>query len=210
MKIKFLGHAGFLIDDLVIDPFLTGNPKAVDKPADIQCKYVLITHDHPDHVGDAFDIAKKNDAVVVGMYEVTAKAEEAGCKTEPMNIGGKIKLGGWEIKMEMAFHSAGVGAPASFIIKKSGKTVYHAGDTCYFMDMERFKEYSIDIAMLPIGDRFTMGAEDAAKACKAIGCKTAIPIHFGTFPFLGQSADTFKKLCSCDCVVFDVGEVKEL
>jgi L-ascorbate metabolism protein UlaG (beta-lactamase superfamily) len=206
MKVRYLGHSGVQIDDLVIDPFLTGNSFAKEKPEAIKCKYVLITHDHPDHVGDAFDIARRNGATIVAIHELAVRAQEQGCKAQGMNIGGTMILGDWTIRMEMAFHSAGVGASASFIIGKSGKTIYHAGDTCLFLDMQRFREYHIDLAFIPIGDRYTMGPQDAARSCEMIGCKKAVPIHYRTFPMLLQTAGGFKKQCPCECVVMEPGD----
>lgn len=210
MKIQFLGHAGFLIDDLLIDPFISGNPLAKVKPEDIKCKVICVTHNHPDHLGDAFEIAKRNNATIVGIHEIAVLAQEKGLKAEGMNIGGKLKINKWQIKMEIAFHSSASGMPCSFILKKDNKVLYHAGDTGYFSDMERFKEYNIDIAFIPIGDRYTMGIEDALKCIKAINCKIAVPMHYATFPFIEQNPSKFKERCTCRCEVFEIGEVKNL
>ena len=210
MKIRYLGHSSFLIENLLIDPFISGNPKCNTDPMDIKCSIICVTHDHPDHLGDAFEIAKNNDAVVVAIHEIAQLASSKGIKSEGMNIGGTVKVGEWKIKMVNAQHSAGVGHPAGFILKKSGKTIYHAGDTGLFGDMKLIGEEGIDIAMLPVGDRYTMGTDDALKAVKLLKPKIVIPMHYGTFPIINPSPDEFKNKCPVRTEVFGIGEEKDL
>jgi L-ascorbate metabolism protein UlaG (beta-lactamase superfamily) len=119
MKIKFLGHSTFLIDDLLIDSFIKENPLCTVKIKDIECKTVCVTHDHWDHLGDAFEIAKNNKATIVGITDITKKADEKKLKTEHMNIGGTIKVGDWQITLVPAVHS---GNPGGFVLKKD-KTI---------------------------------------------------------------------------------------
>jgi L-ascorbate metabolism protein UlaG (beta-lactamase superfamily) len=193
LKITFLGHAGFLLDDgtnvAAIDPFLTGNPVAKHKPEDISCQYILLTHGHSDHIGDTVAIAQANNATVVGAFELTAYLGGQGvAKSEPMNPGGRITTDfGW-VALTQAFHSNSfegtyLGMPCGVVANIGGVTVYHCGDTCLFGDMKLIGEiYKPDIAFIPAGDRFTMGPELAAKAAEFINPKVAVPIHWGTWP----------------------------
>src|SRR3990172_9319324 len=118
MKIKWLGHAAFLIDDLLIDPFIKDNPACPVKVNDVKCKIVCVTHDHSDHLGDAFEIAKRNNATFVAVHELAMKAKEMGINAEGMNIGGPFKVGDWEISMVNAVHSSDAGHPVGFILRK--------------------------------------------------------------------------------------------
>lgn len=206
MKIKFLGHSAFLIDDLLIDPYIKENPVCTVKVEDIKCKIICITHDHQDHLGDAFEIAKNNNAIIVGIFDIVRKAEEQGLKTELMNIGGPLKVGDWLIRLVPATHS---GNPVGFVLKKN-KTIYHAGDTGLFMDMMLIGEYKIDIALLPIGGRYTMDIEQAVEACKLLKCKTAIPMHYNTWDFIKADPEEFKKKTSCEVVILKPGETYEV
>ncbi len=206
MKIKFLGHSAFLIDDLLIDPFIKDNPICPVKIEDIKCKIICITHDHWDHIGDSFEIAKNNDATLVGVSDTVKKAEEVGIKTEHMNIGGMVKLGDWEIILVPATHS---GNPSGFILKKD-KTVYHAGDTGLFMDMMLIGGYNIDVALLPIGGRYTMDIEQAVEACKLLKCKKAIPMHYNTWEVIKANPEEFKKKAPCEVIILKPGEEFEV
>lgn len=182
MKIKYLSHSGFLIDDLVVDPFLTGNENAPVKPGDVACRVVCITHDHKDHIGDAFNIAKTNKATVVAVHEIAVEAEKKKLAAEGMNMGGNIEVAGWKIKMIQAVHSSSLGSPAGFVLEKDGKKIYHAGDTALFTSMSFLEADDIDIALLPIGGRYTMDVEDALIAITLIKPKLVIPMHYNTFP----------------------------
>lgn len=202
MKIKFLGHSAFLIDDLIIDPFIKENPVCLVKIEDIKCKIICITHDHLDHLGDAFEIAKRNDATIVGITDIVKKAEERGLKTELMNIGGPIKVGSWKIRLVPATHS---GNPVGFILKKE-KTIYHAGDTGLFMDMMLISDNNIDVALLPIGGRYTMDIDQAVEACKLLKCKRAIPMHYNTWDIIKADPEKFKKNAPCEVMILKPGE----
>lgn len=212
MKVKYLGHSSFLIENLLIDPFISGNPKANINPDDIRCDIICITHDHSDHLGDAFEIARRNNATIVAIHEVAVLAQKKGLKAEGMNIGGTIEIGEWTIKMVNAQHSSNLGHPAGFILKnkESGKTIYHAGDTGLFGDMKLIGEEGIDIAMLPIGDRYTMGVNDAVKATEFIKPKIVIPMHYGTFPVLVGKPEDLKRLCPVKVEIFKIGEERDL
>ena len=202
ITLTFLGHAGFTVDDgshkLAIDPFLTDNPVAKHKPEDIECSYIALTHGHPDHFGDTVTIAKANDAPVIAAFEICDYLGEHGCKTDPGNPGGRIETDfGW-VSFTQAFHSSSydgryMGMPCGLVIHLGEVTVYHCGDTTIFSDMKLISEiYKPDIALIPIGDRFTMGPELATLAAQLIQPKVAIPIHYGTWPLLVPDASGFK------------------
>lgn len=203
LKITFLGHAGFRLDDgshqLVIDPFLTGNPLAKHKPDDITCQYVALSHGHQDHFGDTLEIAKKNDATVIAAFEICNYVGSKGItKVQPANPGGRIKTDfGW-VALTQAFHSSSydgqyMGLACGLVINIGGTTLYHCGDTALFSDMKLIGEiYKPDVAMVPCGDRFTMGPELATRAAELIKPKVAVPIHYRTFDALLQNADGFK------------------
>ena len=197
-KIRWLGHAGFEIElegkIVLVDPWLNGNPKAACKSSEIErADIVCVTHDHGDHMGDSVEICKRTGAVFLGTYELASQVQKNGVK-EAMgfNIGGTVNVKGIKVTMVQAFHTCGSGAPTGFIIRGEGKTVYHAGDTGIFGDMKLIGEiYKPDVALLPIGDYYTMGALQASEAVKLIKPKIVVPMHYMTFPVLAQSADEF-------------------
>jgi len=200
-EIKWLGHAAFEVilnnKTILIDPWLNGNPKAVTKASDIKkADIVCVTHDHIDHLGDAFDICKRVKATLVATYELSVYGQENGVKDViGINVGGSVEVQGIKISMVQAFHTSTRGSPIGFILKVKEKTVYHAGDTGIFGDMKLIGEiYHPDIALLPIGGYYTMGAQEAAEAVKLIQPKVVIPMHYGTFPVLASSAEEFTKL----------------
>jgi len=207
MIIKYLGHSAFLIDDLLIDPYIKENPVCPVKIEDIKCNIICVTHEHHDHLGDSFEIAKKNKATIVGIYDIIKKAEEKGLKTELMNIGGPIKVGNWKITLVPATHS---GNPVGFVLKKDNKTIYHSGDTGLFMDMMLIGEHNIDVALLPIGGRYTMDIEQAIEACKLLKCKKAVPMHYNTWEIIKTDPTEFKKKAPCDVIILKPGEVFEV
>lgn len=207
MKITYHGHASIQLEtegkSLIIDPFLSGNPAAIVKPEDITTDYVLLTHAHTDHILDAAPIAIRNDVPVVANVELAAYIGWQGAKTIPMNMGGTVDLGFAKATLVHAFHTSGIvleeeqkvlygGIPGGFIIQAEGLTVYHAGDTSLFGDMKMFGElYDIDLAILPIGDHFTMGPKEAAMAAKWLGAKKVLPIHYNTFPVIQQDPHAY-------------------
>ena len=227
-KLKWFGHAAFSITTpkgkvLLIDPWLTNpsNPEAKDGKDALaavpKVDYILITHGHRDHVGDAVEIARKTGAVLIANSELAANlvklADFPGKQAETdalMGIGGEIQIADGEVTVGMtpAVHSSSVfnpkagpneperaygGNPAGFVIAiKNGPTIYHSGDTAYFKDMETIGEsYAIDVALLNIGGHFGMEAKQAAHAAQSLRAKLAIPHHFGTFPGIAANADAF-------------------
>ncbi len=202
VQITFLGHSGFLFSDghhsLAVDPFLTGNPVAKHSPDDIDCQWLALTHGHQDHVGDSVAIAKRCDATVVAAYELVEWFTGQGhAKGSPGNPGGKVATDfGW-VAFTQAFHSSSfegvyMGQPCGLMVHIGGKTIYHCGDTGLFSDMKMLGEiYQPDVALVPVGDRFTMGPELATRAAEWIGAPVAIPIHHGTWPALEVDLDDF-------------------
>lgn len=195
--ITFLGHSGFLFSDgehtLAVDPFLTGNPKAVHTPGEIRCTHIALTHGHADHFGDTIELAKANNAPVFAAFEITEYLGEQGVtNVEPGNPGGKISAPFGFVAFTQAFHSSSyegryMGMPCGLVVNIGGVTIYHCGDTALFSDMKLIGElYKPDVACIPIGDRFTMGPEEATLAAEMIGAKVAIPIHYNTWPPIEQ------------------------
>lgn len=209
MDIVYLGHSSFLIKagyEIIIDPFLKNNPSRNKKEnVPISPDFILITHAHGDHLGDAVEIAsKKSDAKVVCIYEIAQYLSSKGVKNiHSMNIGGKLNTDFGFIKMVSAVHSSSIvenkdiiygGLAAGFIMNIDGKIVYHAGDTALFSEMKLFGEmFEIDLALLPIGGNFTMDLEDAVLALNWLRPKAVIPMHYNTWPVIDADADQFLK-----------------
>ncbi len=222
MKVTWLGHAAFLLegeDRVLVDPFLTGNPSAAVKPGEAECDIVCVTHAHADHYGDAEEVAKSNGAPLVGIFEIATRAEGKGCEAIGMNIGGTTKMSNTSITMTNAIHSScfvgnGIveagGNPAGYVFE-SGVRVYHSGDTAVFGDMELIGElYEPDLALLPIGDFYTMGPREAVKAVELLGVKRVIPMHYSTFDVIRQDPKVFKELVAkqtgSEAIVLSPGE----
>lgn len=212
MKFKYFGHSAFLMEDLLIDPFLSGNPYCTTEPGDVECNIICLTHDHYDHLGDALEIGKHNDAVIVAINDLAKDVSFEGMRTERMNIGGTIVTGDWDIKMVEALHSSTMGHPAGFILKHRtyNRTIYHAGDTGLFGDMKLIGYEGIDIALLPIGDRYTMGIKDALRAVELIRPGLVIPIHYGTFPAISVNPRDFSRDCPVEVTILKPGEEIEI
>jgi len=213
MEITWLGHASVKIKGSItvyIDPFLTGNPKATADLAQItDADLVIVTHHHDDHLGDAYAICLQTGAPLVSIHEVAVEAGEQGITAEGMNIGGTVEVKGIKINMVQALHSAEKGDPTGVVLEMDGKTIYHAGDTGLTYDMKLIAEFfRPDLSFLPIGDRYTMGVQSAAKAVQFTGTKQVIPIHYGTFPIIDSDPHEFKRLVgdSAEVIILDPGQ----
>ena len=206
MKLTWYGHGTWLIETgdhrIVLDPFFDDNPAATLAAADVEADFILISHGHFDHVADAAAIANRTGATLVAIYEI---AEWFGKnhsveKTIGMNIGGVIELPFGQVKMTMAQHSSQLpdgsngGVAGGFILTAENKSVYFACDTGLFSDMRLYR--GVDMAVLPIGDLFTMGPADSIEAIKMIEPKQVLPAHYGTWPPIEQDAQAWAKAVS--------------
>ena len=197
-----MGHACLMLESdgqrLLIDPFLTGNPAAAAKAEELKPHFILVSHGHGDHVGDAIDIAKRTGATVICNYEISEWLGKKGIKAHGMQHGGGHDFPFGRVKLTLAFHGSMLpdgsngGNPCGFLIRfKDGKTVYDAADTGLFGDMKLIGEEGIDLACLPIGDNYTMGPDDALRAVTFLNPKKVVPIHFDTFPVIAQDANSW-------------------
>jgi len=210
MKVSYHGHSVVKIETngkvILIDPFLTGNPKTDLKAEDVKVDAILLSHGHGDHVGDTVELAKKNNAVVVAPFELATFLSWQGVETHPMHIGGSHEFDFGKVKFTQAFHGSSyideenktityTGMPAGILFTAEEKTVYHAGDTALFSDMKLIGELNdIDIAFLPIGDNFTMGIDDASYAINTfIKPNITVPVHYDTFELIEQDPNAFKE-----------------
>ena len=202
MDIRFLGHACFELSDgedtVLIDPFLTGNPKAAIAAEDAAATTILLTHGHADHIGDTVAIAKRTDAPVVAIVELANELAAEGIQVFDPNLGGSVKFDwGW-VKLVPAWHTSTtpkgtVNTPAGLVINFKETVVYHLGDTSLFSDLQLVgKRAPIDIALMCIGGHYTMDSTDAVDAAGFVGANTVIPCHYDTFPAIQADAAAFK------------------
>jgi L-ascorbate metabolism protein UlaG (beta-lactamase superfamily) len=201
-SVKWHGHATLSLDidgaRIIVDPFFDDCPSATTKASDIDADYILITHGHGDHVGDCMQIAGRTNALVISNFEICNWVTKQGYdKVHAQHIGGSFHHPFGRVKLTVAFHGSALpdgsygGMPAGFLIDAAGKRVYIAGDTALFSDMQLIGRDGLDLAILPIGDNFTMGPDDAFEAVKFLGADLVIPYHFNTWPPIVQDVDAW-------------------
>ena len=225
MKLKYFSHSAFQIKTrngktILIDPFLDNNPNSPVKSKDVCSDYIILTHAHGDHIGDSFSIAQRCSSTFICVNELANYCAAKGFKAHNMHIGGGYNFGFGRVKFTIAHHGSQTpdgqyaGEPAGVILSIDGKNLYHTGDTGLFYDMKLIGEMNrIDFMLLPIGDNFTMGIEDAVKAAELVNPETVIPMHYNTFPQIKADPEEFKKKVEAKgikCIVMDYGEEIEL
>ena len=226
MKVTYFGHSCFGVEiggkHLLFDPFITPNPLASHiKVEEIKADYILLSHAHQDHVADAFDIAKRTGGVLFSNYEICMYYAQKGIKSfRPMNTGGAVKASTFTVKSVNAIHSSSFddgaygGNPGGFVIESGEGNFYYAGDTALTEDMKLVGDgHKLNFAMLPVGDNFTMGYEDAIKASDMIKCNTIIAMHYNTFDLIKidipKVEHAFEK-AGKKIVFMNIGETKEI
>jgi L-ascorbate metabolism protein UlaG (beta-lactamase superfamily) len=221
VELTYHSHACFGIGvgetRLLIDPFLTDNPLADVSADEVEADYILISHGHGDHVGDTVEIAKRTGAMTVSNFEIHNWLMAQGVENaHPLHIGGGYDFPFGRVKLTIAHHGSALpdgsygGNPAGFLLTLGGKTIYHACDTGLFYDMKLIGEEGLDVAILPIGDNFTMGPDDALRAVKLLEPKVVIPIHYDTFDVIQQDPGAFAARVEDEtlakCVVLKPGD----
>lgn len=203
MDIRFLGHSCFELTDgdarVLIDPFLSGNPKAAVEASEVEPTHVFLTHGHADHWGDVVDIAKRTGAQCVAIVELARELEQHGVENvlDP-NLGGTVDFGSGWVRLVPAWHTSTtpggtVNTPAGLVIGMGGRVAYHLGDTALFSDLGLVAERDrVDVALMCIGGHYTMDRHDAVTAARLVGASSVIPCHYGTFPPIETDARAFR------------------
>ncbi|MBE7558744.1 metal-dependent hydrolase [bacterium] len=207
MKLTYFGHSAWKLSGnghaLLVDPFISGNPNPVIdvESSDLACGYILLSHGHGDHLGDAIPLARKWNATIIANFELAMYCARKGAQVHGMHLGGGFDFPFGRVKLTPALHGNVVedddglfptGNPAGFVIHLGGKVIYHAGDTGIFSDMKLIGQLDkLDVALLPIGDNFTMGPADALAAAEMLAAKLTIPMHYNTFPLIRQDPQAF-------------------
>jgi L-ascorbate metabolism protein UlaG (beta-lactamase superfamily) len=223
--LTYHSHACFSITvgdtHLLIDPFLDGNPLADVGPEEVKADYILVSHGHGDHVGDTVRIAKRTGAMTISNFEIQNWLQGQGVENaHPLHIGGGYDFPFGRVKLTIAHHGSALpdgsygGNPAGFLLTLEGKRIYHACDTGLFYDMKLIGEGGLDVAILPIGDNFTMGPDDALRAVELLAPKIVIPIHYDTFDVIKQDPGAFAARVEAEttakCVILEPGDRLQL
>ena len=205
MRVTYFGHSCFLVETagarLVLDPYLSENPHGIVDPAGVPCDFVLCSHAHEDHICDALDLARQHRATIVAPYELAEHFAAQGGPTLDLMPGGGVDLPWGRIQMTPALHSSALefgdgkthsmGVASGYLIKAAGLTVYHAGDTALFGDMSLIGRHGLDLALIPIGDFYTMGPADAIEALNLLHPKLAVPMHYNSSEKIRQDPQAF-------------------
>ncbi len=208
MRVTYFGHSCFRLElpgtapvRLVFDPFLRGNPHGAVDPATVACDLVLCSHAHNDHIADALELARLHGAAIVAPYELAEHFAAQGARTIDLMPGGGINLPWGRIQMTPAIHSSALelpngenramGVPGGYLVRAGGRNVYHAGDTALFGDMALIGRHGLDLALIPIGDHYTMGPDDALHALTLLRPRLTVPMHYNTFPPIETDPQTF-------------------
>lgn len=207
MKLTWLGHSCFLLETsrarLVFDPYLRENPALRTRLEEVPCDFILLSHGHDDHTADALALAQQHQATIIANFEIAEYFAAKGAKTHGMNPGGGHDFPFGRVKLTPARHSSSTGenplAPVylgeacGIVVSADDRNVYHAGDTALFLDMQLIARIGLDVALVPIGDNFTMGPDDALVALDFLKAKLALPMHYNTWPPIAQDAPAFAR-----------------
>lgn len=227
IRLTALGHTCFTLatdqHSIIFDPWLEGNPDAAMSPDDVSVDAILVSHGHSDHLGDAIGISTRLGVPIIGAFELCMYCQRHGAAVEPMHIGGGRDFDFGHVRLTPALHGSAVihddfieytGPACGFVVTTGGQTVYYAGDTGIFGDMALIGEMTApDVAMLPIGDNFTMGPDDAVRAAQMLGAKTVVPMHYSAFEIIQQDPHAFADRLAehdIDCIVLKPGEQAEI
>lgn len=225
VKVTWLGHAAFSLEDgkhtILIDPFLTGNPLSPVAANQVKADFIVVSHAHGDHLGDTISIAQRTGATVISNYEIATYCQNQGVNAHPLHIGGGRLFPFGRLQLTPAWHGSSFpdgtygGTPAGLLFWIGGKVIYHAGDTGLFGDMKLIGDrYPLDLAILPIGDNFTMSPDDALYAVQLLQPKIVVPIHYNTFDIIAQDPASFRsrveKETRSQCRVLQPGEALTL
>lgn len=225
VTIQWIAHSAFIMKTdnhtVLIDPFISGNPLATISPDDVTPDVILLSHAHGDHLGDTIDIAKASGAPVITNFEISNYLSQQGVDdASGLNPGGTMMLDFMSVTFTRAYHSSSFpdgsygGVPCGFIISVDDKRIYFAGDTALFSDMQLIGDHDIDLAILPIGDFFTMGVEDSIRAINYVRPSVVLPMHYNTFPPISQNASEWAELVNSETnatpIVLDPGQAYTL
>lgn len=218
MKVTWHGHSCCCIEGggakILVDPFFTGNPMATVTAEQVDADFIAITHGHADHYGDTTAIAKRTGATVIANFEIATWAGKHGVENiHSMHIGGSYIFSFGRLKLTIAHHGSSMpdgsygGNPAGLLFSIDGKHIYHAGDTALFYDMKLIGDIGLDLAILPVGDNYTMGPDDALRAIELLRPKRVLPVHYNTWPILAQNIETWmQKVSQAEVVLLKPGQ----